>query len=199
MEFKLTGAETADQLIKQLVGLRHTARLLDKARAGWRGISDGWERIQKSYEPGSEGHAHAAKEIAECQEVLMDIRFQETEVGQFVLTLSRHLDEKADRERVLDALNIGLAARRSDEIKKYGDSTASLIYTLQLENSSDRRGEDWFMPPLAWCCHLAFMNKMKIDREFDRAAHDALNEVFNGAWGEFTERPLMERLVGRAV
>ena len=199
MELKITGEETGEQLIKQLVGVRHYVRLIEKHRRALNAVLAALEDDLKASVENSEPRLRAERGIAEIKETLMEIRFAEIELGHFTMTLSRHLDEKADRERVLDALNVGLAARRSDEIKKYGKSTASLIYTLQLENSSERRGEDWYIPPLAWCCHLAFMNKMATDQAFDRAAHDAMNEVFNGYWGEYQERPLMERLAGRSV
>lgn len=199
MHIELTGNETGDQLIKLLVKVRHHARWLEKTRAIRHETQSLWQDAFKNAEDGAKLKERAAQGIAQCKEALMEICFAEIELGRFTMALSRHLDEKADRERVLDALNVGLAARKSDEYKKYGDSTASLIYTLQLENSSDRRGEGWRIPPLAWCCHQAFVNKMNTNREFDRATHDALNEVFNGYWGEYQERPLMERLAGGVV
>lgn len=199
MELEITGEETGEQLIKLLVKARHVARNLNKARDVYTEAASIWDESLKQAEEGTAQKERAAQGIAQCKEALLDIRFGEVELGHFTMTLSRHLDAKADRQDVLEALNVGLAARKSDEYKKYGKTTASLIYTLQLENSSSRRGEDWDIPPLAWCCHLAFMNKMTTDPEFDRASHDALNEVFNGYWGEYQERPLMERLVGRAV
>lgn len=199
MTLEITGAETGDQLIKLLVKVRHNVRLLDKTRTSWRETQAIWQDALKNAGDDSELKDRITQGIARCKEAIMELRFDEIEIGNFTMTLCRHLDEKAERESVLDALNVGRAARNSDEIKKYGKTTADLIYVLQLENSSDRRGEDWYIPPLAMCCHLAFMNKMQTNQEFDRAAHDVMNEVFNGYWGEYQERPLLERLTGTAV
>ncbi|MFM2254156.1 MAG: hypothetical protein RJB68_2493 [Pseudomonadota bacterium] len=205
MNLELTGEETGEELVKLLVKVRHNARILDKARTGFQSLSARCSLTLKTLDEqvGKAGQAElkasAERHAAEFKTQLMEIRFAEIELGHFTMALSRHLDEKAVRERVLDALNVGLAARNSPEVQDPETTTAMLIYGLQLENSSERRPEGWHFPPLAWCCHLAMMNKMKTNREFDRAAHDALNEVFNGYWGEYRERPLMERLAGRAV
>lgn len=199
MHIELTGNETGDQLIKLLVKVRHHARRLEKTRAICHETQSLWQDAFKNAKDWTELKERAAQGIAQCKEALMEVSFAEIELGHFTMALSRHLDEKADRERVLDALNVGLAARKSDEYKKHGNSTASLIYALQLENSSDRQGEGWRIPPLAWCCHQAFVNKMNTNREFDRATHDVMNKVFNGYWGEYQERPLMERLAGGVV
>lgn len=205
MTLQLTGEETGEELVKLLVKVRHNVRLLAKVRAKLQSLSARCSLTLKTLDEqvGKAGQAElkasAEQHAVECKTQLMEIRFAEIELGHFTMTLGRHLDEKADRERVLDALNVGLAARNSEEVKKYGETAADLIYVLQLENSSDRRPEGWHIPPLAWCCHLAMVNKMHTDVEFDRAAHDALNEVCNGYWGEFKERPLMERLAGGAV
>lgn len=202
MNLELTGEETGEELVKLLVKVRHNARLLDKARTVLQSVSARCSLTLKKLEEQAgqvELKASAERHAVECKTQLMEIRFAEIELGHFTMALSRHLDQKADRERVLDALNVGLVARSTARVQDPETSTAMLIYALQIENSSDRRGEGWYIPPLAWCCHQAMDNKMHTSTEFDRAAHDALNEVCNGYWGEFQERPLIERLAGGTV
>jgi len=43
---------------------------------------------------------------------------------------------------------------------------------------------------------MAFMNALQTNSKLDRAVHDGANEFFDGAFGEFRERPVMERLAG---
>ncbi|MFT3815461.1 MAG: hypothetical protein QM740_19135 [Acidovorax sp.] len=53
--------------------------------------------------------------------------------------------------------------------------------------------------PLNWCQQMAFMYKQQTSPMSDRIVHEGANEFFNGAFGEYRERPLMEQLAGRAV
>ena len=55
------------------------------------------------------------------------------------------------------------------------------------------------MQPLKWCHTMAFMREMTTNPKLDRIIHDGANEFFGGVFGEYRERPLIERLAGRAV
>ena len=87
-------------------------------------------------------------------------------------------------------------------MRKYGEKSHRLICVLDLENSASTRKEEWMgreMQPLKWCHTMAFMREMTTNPKLDRIIHDGANEFFGGAFGEYRERPLIERLAGRAV
>lgn len=198
MKFTITGEETGDQLIKQLVALRFMARrLLRLRKTGHQNL----KRMRNIAEedPASPEAIAAQQYMVEQNDLLLSIKFEILEIGHYTMDLCHHLDEKADRTRVLDALNVGLAARRSDELKEHGSTTSGLIFVAGLEDSSERDGEDWGFGPLGWCCQMAFMQMMRTNEKFDRVIHDGLNDFFGGAFGEYRERPLLERLAGHEV
>ncbi|MGC3984800.1 MAG: hypothetical protein QM777_08780 [Pseudorhodoferax sp.] len=191
----LTGNETADELIRLLVAVRHLARRIVRAQAGARASRAVYER--HTSQGGSTG-PELQQYIAQLDETALGLRFAEIEIGGFVMALGPALDAKTSRERIFDALNVGLADRRSEEVAEHGDSTANLVFALRLENSATKCDAPEIRP-LAWCCQRFFMNQMKINPAFDRSSHDMLNETFNGAFGEYRERPLAERLAGRSL
>lgn len=198
MRIELTGQETADQLIKQLVYLRHLARrtitLSDEAS----------ELIRKCREKrsllrdDSPGWALAGDVLAGLEENTLQFKFEKIEIGHYLMPLCAALDRMASREQVFDALCVGLADRNSDAMRKYGGKTMNIISVLDLENSATK-DDDIVTRPLKWCHTLAFMNTMQTSEKLAKTVHDGANEFFDGAFGEYRETPLTERLVGRAV
>jgi hypothetical protein len=103
---------------------------------------------------------------------------------------------------LFDAINTNRADRDTEVVRKYGDKASHILFVLDLENSASTRNDEWTEPttqPLKWCNTMAFMHEMQTNAKFDRVIHDGANEFFNGEFGEYRERPLMERLAGRAV
>ncbi|KRC30663.1 hypothetical protein [Acidovorax sp. Root217] len=198
MKFEITGSETGAQLIKQLVGLRALARLYARLHNANRANRKGWQDLLKEYPGNQRIEKRAAEGIALANERLLEIRFDGVWLGQHLSALCGELDKKAPRSAVFDALNVGTKDRCSAEVQEYGDTTINLIAVLALENSATG-SEDIEIQPLNWCCTQALMHAMRTNREMDKAAHDAANEVFNGAFGDFQERTPMEYLTGRAV
>lgn len=198
MELGITGAETADQLIKQLVCLRHIARktIAFTEQAG--------ELIRKHRDKRaalSEGSADWVKSgqiIAALEENRLQFRFQEIEIGKRLVHLCPELDKKASREAIFDAINANRAHRDTEDVRKYGDKCSHLIFVLNLENSATK-DDGISSKPLKWCHTMAFMNALQTNAKLDRIVHDGANEFFNGAFGEYRERPLAERLVGRSA
>lgn len=179
---ELTGAETAVELVCLLVRLRICARAIVRSAERWRRLADGGNASLSPY----------------AKERLLDIRFGEIEIGQFLMPLCDALDAKVDRARVFDALNVNPAHRDTEEVRKYGDKTIHLISALDLENSATR-DDDITIRPLKWCWTMAFMNLMQTNGKFDRTIHEAADEFFGGAFGQYRERPLTERLIWRAT
>lgn len=201
MNFEITGSETGDQLIKQLVYLRHLARQYVQRIGRANKHRDEILSLQKERQGGAASDVITAS-LAAIDEQLLELRFAEIELGNYLLHLCPALDEKASRDAVFDAINTNKADRDTEDVRKYGDKTSHLIFVLDLENSASTRNDDWTEPlarPLKWCHTMAFMNAMQTNEKLDRAIHDDANEFFNGAFGEYRERPLMERLAGRAV
>lgn len=195
MIFEITGAETADQLIKQLVALRHAARRLAKRSKETAYARAAWERLQR--ETPTETGADSLIYIGEQE---LEIRSLEIEVGRYLFPLCDALDAKASRTQILDALNTNPADRDTEMVRKYGDRCHRFISVLDLENSASTRKDEWTtieMRPLKWCHTMAFMREMQTNAQFDRVIHEGANEFFGGAFGEYRERPLIERLAGR--
>lgn len=201
MILAITGAETADQLIKQLVYLRQSTRRIIKALEAIGQSRAHFERCRDNAADGSM-KAEAMAELANLDERQLMLRSTEIEIGQYLFPLCDALDQKATREQIFDAINTNPADRDTDLVRKYGEKSHRLICVLDLENSASTRKEEWKgreMQPLKWCHTMAFMREMTTNPKLDRIIHDGANEFFGGAFGEYRERPLIERLAGRAV
>lgn len=197
----LNGTETAGQLIKQLVALRHSARRVIKGLEATYESRAHFERRRDNAADGAM-KADAMAKLAEIDERQLMLRSAEIEIGQYLFPLCDALDRKATRDQIFDALNTNSADRDTDMVRKYGDRCHRFISVLDLENSASTRKDEWMGPemqPLKWCHNMAFMREMTTNAKFDRVIHDGANEFFNGAFGEYRDRPLMERLAGRAV
>lgn len=201
MNLEITGGESAKDLIKELVHLRLTARVVIRTSDGWRKLRAYAER-QRDNAPDAESMAAALTTLAKADEAELQLKSAEIEIGRALMPLCDALDRNATREQIFEALNVNPADRDTDMVRQYGDTTLCLITVLHLENSAMNRREDFASrdsQPLQWCHTMAFMRELKTNAKFDRIIHDGANEFFNGVFGEYRERPLMERLAGRAV
>lgn len=201
VNLELTGAETADQLIKQLVGLRHLARTVIRALNANRDRRGVVERL-RDRAPDGATLAGAISVLADLDESQLQLRTAEIEIGQYLFPLCDALDRKASRDQIFEAINTNLADRDTDMVRKYGSKSHHLICVLDLENSASTRNDEWTEPlaqPLKWCHQMAFMRELQTSPKLDRIIHEGANEFFNGAFGEYRERPLIDRLAGRAV
>lgn len=182
MNIELTGHESGHELIRQLAYLRLCARLFVRQSARNREIAG-------AYEQAGRDAPEALKELD------LQIRFSKIEIGQYLLRLCPELDRKASREAVFEALNVNVAHRNTDDVRKYGDTTGDLIFVLDLEDSATK-DDSPDVRPLKECYLMALFQAMKTDERVDRMMHDGANEFFGGIFGEYRERPLTERLVG---
>lgn len=198
MKLEITGNETADQLVKQLVYLRHEARsTIFRRRRCDEQIEQYSEERDKS-SPGSLEWDLANRVVQYLQENELLLRTHEIEIGRYLTFLCDEVDKKVPRQLVFEAINTGKADRDTEEVRKYGEKSHRLICVLDLENSATT-DEGIEIRPLKWCHTMAFMNALQTNSKLDKAIHEVANEFFDGAFGEHQERPLMERLAGRSV
>lgn len=201
-DLEITGRETASELIKMLVRLRLWETILQKSAATVRDVRAG---VQKRLDSPLDRVQRASSEelLEDVNEWLLNRQFDEIKTGQFLIALCSEIDRKGvSREAVFDVINTNVADRTRPDIKKYGDSTLSLIAVLDLENSASVRGDDWInvtMQPLRWCWQRAFMNALDTNPRLGQAVHDVANEHFDGAFGEYRDDTLMTRLTGGAA
>jgi hypothetical protein len=119
--------------------------------------------------------------------------------GRFLLRLCRELDRKGvSHDSIFDVIGTNRVDRISEKAMKYGDKAINLIAVLGLENSASCPGDYWShdyeLQSLRWCHQMAFVHELKTSPELDRAVHNEANKHYDGAFGEYQERPLFERL-----
>ena len=195
---EITGQESASDLIKQLVCLRLLARQTIMTRKNAESLIQQYQDKQAAAVQDSEDWALSGHLISALEENGLNCRFHEIEIGQYLMHLCHALDKKAPRELIFDAINTSKADRDTEEVRKYGEKSHHLICILDLENSATP-DDDIEIRPLKWCHTMALMNAMQTNKAVDKAIHDISNKFFDGAFGEYRETPLMERLAGRAV
>lgn len=186
---------TQKKLLAELVTLRHAAR-------GWvrvnRLVRDNIKRFEVNRDLAlacgdSEVEQDSRRLIQESRERLIEYRSRLVEVGQHFNRLSREISEHLPRETWLEALSVNRAEWETESMREHGDSPLNVVAVLRLENSATR-DDDIAMRPLAWCCQMALMNAMQTSDKLDRAIHEASNEFFGGAFGEYRGRSPLERM-----
>jgi hypothetical protein len=195
--FKLTGTESGAELVEQLIALRLMARRMLCTQDIGRAKRAEWQRVA-THLPGTPEAGQAVALIAQLDEYQLQMKFEIIEIGNYLMPLCGALDAKAARDTILDALEVNHADRDSDDMRKYGGKTMHIIGALALENSATK--DDGIQTkPLKWCQTMAFMHALQSNEKLDRGIHDEANKFFGGAFGEYQERPLLERLAGQGV
>lgn len=199
--FVITGDETGGQLLKLLAHLKLAESIMQASAARARKRRKDLVAEANVDTPFGPWRKAVADELAELDEWLLNRRFDEVSAGRFLFRLCRELDRKGvSKEAIFDTINTNRADRVSEDVKKYGDKAINLIAVLGLENSASCRGDYWShdyeLQPLRGCHQMAFAHELKTSQELDRAVHDEANKHFHGAFGEYQERPLLERLTG---
>lgn len=195
---EIKGQESATELIKQLVCLRLLARQTITTRKKAELLIQHYRDKQAAAVQNSEDWRLSRHLISALEENSLNFRFHEIEIGQYLMHLCHELDKKAPRELIFEAINTNKADRDTEEVRKYGEKSHHLICILDLENSATL-DDEIEIRPLKWCHTMAMMNAMQTNEKLGKAIHDISNEFFDGAFGEYRETPLMERLAGRAV
>lgn len=186
---------TQKKLLSGLLQARHAARVL--ARVGRIGRDQIATYERKRDTAKACGDADAARFFDECRaehrQLMLERRFHEVAIGRDFMQLSREINEHLPREAWLEALSVNRAEWETDDMREHGDSPLNVVFTLRLECSATK-DEGSESRPLAWCCQMALMNAMKTSDKMDRAIHEAGNEFFGGAFGEYRERSPLERM-----
>lgn len=195
---EITGEETAADLVKQLVALRILARQNVRTRRQSGELLAGYRAKLALTAVGSDDWTLTSHLIAAIEENRLACEFHEIEIGKYLMCLCHEMDQKVPQALIFDALNTSFADRDTDLVRKYGDKSHHLICILDLENSATK-DDDIEHRPLKWCHTMAFMNAMQTNKKLDKAIHDISNEFFDGAFGEYRETPLMDRLAGKTV
>lgn len=197
MKLEITGAESGSNLIHQLVFIRLHARHVIRMREHQQAVLTETEALSKKAQHGSQRLA-IEDATAGMRENLLQMRFREIEIGRYLRPLCEALDRTASREAILDALTTNRAHRNTAQVRLYGNKCYHFISILDLENSAT--GDYGAQArPLKWCHTMAFVNALQTSSKLDRIVHDGANDFFNGAFGEFRERPLIERLTGQTA
>lgn len=198
MNLDLNGSETGDQLIKKLVMLRWFARGVVKNKKQAQTLIKELKAKYDGAPANSTDAVVSSSVISALEENALELGFTQIEIGHYLMALCAHLDQKASREAIFDAINTNVSDRDTDEVRRYGDKALNLICVLDLESSATK-DDEIEIRPLKWCHTMAFMNALKTNSKLDRVVHEGANEMFGGAFGEYKERPVMERLAGRAI
>jgi hypothetical protein len=186
---------TQKKLLAELVALRHAAR-------GWvrvnRLVRDNIKRFEVNRDLAlacgdSEVEQDSRRLIQESRERLIEYRSRLIEIGQHFVMLSREINDHLPRKAWLEALSVNRAEWETESMRQHGGTPMNVVAVLRLENSATR-DDDIAMRPLAWCCQMALMNAMRTSDKLDRAVHEATNEFFGGAFGEYRERSPLERM-----
>lgn len=186
---------TQKKLLAELVALRHAAR-------GWvrvnRLVRDNIKRFEVNRDLAlacgdSEVEQDSRRLIQESRERLIEYRSRPIEIGQHFNHLSREINDHLPRKAWLEALSVNRAEWETESMRQHGGTPMNVVAVLRLENSATR-DDDIAMRPLAWCCQMALMNAMQTSSKLDRAIHEASNEFFGGAFGEYRERSPLERM-----
>lgn len=186
---------TQKKLLAELVALRHAARGWVRVNRMTRDNIAGFERKRDLAMACGDAEAEriSSECLQGCRERLIEYRSYLVEIGHHFNRLSHEISEQLPREAWLEALSVNRAEWETESMRQHGGTPINVVAVLRLENSATR-DDDIAMRPLAWCCQMALMNAMQTSSKMDRAIHEASNEFFGGAFGEYRERSPLERM-----
>ena len=96
-----------------------------------------------------------------------------------------------NRTRAAGALGISRVTLYK-KMRKYGQTLSGVVTVLNLENSASRKEFD--ISPLNRCATEAMFNAMDTNPKLGEVMHNRLNEVFSGAFGDYRQPSILERL-----
>lgn len=186
---------TPRELIRCLVALRFMAKSAIINLRKTRNLIAHHQSIQNNLPQSMPEWAESAGWLAWLKEEELNLKFRQVETGQQLVVLCDLLDRKVSRDAVFDVLNTNVTHRDTEDVRKYGQKTSTLISVLDLENSATKN-DDIEIRPLKWCKTMAMLHAMNTSPKLDRAIHDGANEFFGGVFGDYRERSVTERLTG---
>jgi hypothetical protein len=181
--------------LSNLMRLRFLARRLLTNQATNRRNQEYLEGVHKAAisRGDRKTEALAKIEIDTTRETAIEIKFHIIEIGQAFVPVAKCCDAQLPRAVWLRALCVNESEWGSDQMQKYGTCISHVVSVLDLENSSTK-DDSMFIRPLKWCVFWAMMNAMDTNPKFGEVIHDDLNEVFNGALGDYRNPSVLERL-----
>ena len=96
------------------------------------------------------------------------------------------------REVWLRAVSVNESEWDTEKMRKYGQTLSGVVTVLNLENSASRKEFD--ISPLNRCATEAMFNAMDTNPKLGEVMHNRLNEVFSGAFGDYRQPSILERL-----
>lgn len=136
--------------------------------------------------------ALAQIDLDACNEKLLEMRFRIIEIGNIFNIKSDDFD-LLPREVWLRALGVNEAEWTTPDMLKHGDTIRHVVGVLDLENSATKDDAIEFKP-LKWCTTMAMLNATKTNPKFGEVVHEFCNKAFDGAFGDWKEPSVMERL-----
>jgi len=128
-----------------------------------------------------------------AREALLETDFKVITAGDIFMQVCQVCEEaQLPREVWLRAVSVNESEWDTEKMHKYGQSLSGVVSVLNLENSASRKEFD--ISPLHWCSTMAMLNETKMNPKLGAVMHDKLNEVFNGAFGEYWGPSLLERM-----
>jgi len=128
-----------------------------------------------------------------CREMKLKIDFLIIELGQVFSAVAQACDELLPRETWLRALSVNESEWQTPAMHRYGKTIGGVVSVLNLENSATV-GDSTANKPLSWCLQMAMMNAMETDPKFGKFAHDLCNKTLDGAFGDWKEPSVFQRL-----
>ena len=183
------------EMLIHLVTLRTAARRVIKAQKLRRDYLKQYKSILDSAIRKGDLKTESLTKIdmATLRESLLKTKFQIIELGNAFMHFSKECDRILPREVWLRALSVNESEWNTEAMRKYGETMVKVVCVLNLENSATK-GDAIEHKPLQWCAQMAMFNLMDTNAKFGEIMHDRLNEVIDGAFGEWKEPSLMQRL-----
>ena len=186
--------EQQKSALKNLMWLRFSARKVIAGQESNRCKQQLFERSYKAAIASGDRKVEALTKIdlEHLREKALEIEFLIIQIGQAFVPLAKFCDATLPRAVWLRALSVNESEWESEPMQKYGTNMRGVVCVLNLENSASRKEFD--IGPLNWCCTMAMFNAMDTNPKFGEVIHDGLNEVFNGAFGDYREPSVLQRL-----
>lgn len=133
-------------------------------------------------------------DLEAVKESLLQSKFRIIEIGKAFVQVCRLCEEaELPRDVWLRALSVNESEWSSPEMLEHGQSVRHVVQVLNLENSATK-DDDIVNKPLNWCALMAMMNATKTNPTLGKCMHDACNEIFCGAFGDWSEPSILQRL-----
>jgi hypothetical protein len=188
----LTAAQR--EILTNLIHLRHQARKSVATKQRCRTCIDQGERMLAAAIGCGDrmAEARARIDLESMRELMLDVHYESIHIGQVFTVMAPDFDT-LPREVWLRALAVNESEWDTDRMRKYGKYIVNVVTVLDLENSA-MFADSTAARPLNWCLTMAQMNAIATNPRLGEQIHDKCNEFFGGAFGQWREPSLLQRL-----